>query len=150
MLKNYLIIAWRQLVKNKLYAGINILGLVVGLAIFLFSNLLVSYERSHDLFFENADRTFTVGSIFTPSANIGVNESDGIYTAFAPFIEAEVAGVETVARTVGREFLISVDDAHYYQDIAFTDPTPPAAPPHQTPDGRRCRRSDGCWPAGFR
>ena len=123
MLKNYLIIAWRQLVKNKLYAGINILGLVVGLGIFLFSNLLVSYERSHDLFFENADRTFTVGSIFNPSASIGVSESDGIYTAFAPLIEAEVEGVEAVARTVGREFLLSVEDAHYYQDIAFADAT---------------------------
>ncbi len=122
MLKNYLIIAWRQLVKNKLYASINVLGLVVGLSIFLFSTLLVAYERSHDLFFENADRTFTVGSLFSPSANIGVNESDGIYTAFAPLIEAEVTGVQAIARTVGREFLISVQDAHYYQDIAFADP----------------------------
>lgn len=123
MLKNYVLIAWRQLVKNKLYASINILGLVVGLGVFLFSTLLVVYERSHDLFFENADRTFTVGSLFSPAANIGVSESDGIYTAFAPLIEAEVADVQAVARTVGREFLLSVDDADYYQDIVFADPS---------------------------
>ena len=122
MLGNYLLIAWRQLRKNKLYAAINILGLVVGLAIYLFSTLLVDYENSHDLFFENSDRTFTVGSLFTPSANIGVSESDGIYTAFAPLIETEVEGLEAVARTVGREFLLSVDDDHYYEDVVFADP----------------------------
>lgn len=122
MFANYLLIAWRQLKKNKLYAAINILGLVVGLAIYLFSSLLVDYERSHDLFFENADRTFTVGSVFEPAANIGVSESDGIYTAFAPLIEAEVADVEAIARTVSREFLLSVEDDHYYQDVVFADP----------------------------
>lgn len=122
MLKNYLIIAWRQLQKNKLYAAINILGLTVGLAIYLFSTMLVSYERSHDLFFENADRTFTIGSLFNPSANIGVSESDGIYTAFKPLLEAELTNVEAVARIVGREFLLSVEDDHYYQDVAFADP----------------------------
>ena len=122
MFGNYLLIAWRQLKKNKLYASINVLGLVVGLAIYLFSSLLVDYERSHDLFFENADRTFTVGSVFEPSANIGVSESDGIYTAFAPLIEAEVDDVQAIARTVGREFLLSVEDDHYYQDVVFADP----------------------------
>ena len=121
MFANYLLIAWRQLKKNKLYAGINILGLVVGLAIYLFSSLLVDYERSHDLFYENADRTFTVGSIFSPTAGIGVAETDGIYTAFTPLIRAELPGVEAVARTVAREFLLSVEDNHYYQGVRFAD-----------------------------
>ena len=35
MLRNYLMIAWRQIVKNKVYAGINTLGLVVGLLVFV-------------------------------------------------------------------------------------------------------------------
>ena len=48
MFKNYLTIAWRQIVKNKLYASINVLGLVVGLLVFVFGVLLVGYERSHD------------------------------------------------------------------------------------------------------
>jgi len=122
MFKNYLISAWRQLLKNKLYAAINILGLTVGLAIYLFSTLLVGYERSHDTFFENVDRTFTVGSLFSPTAGIGVAESDGIYTAFAPFIDAEIEEVEAVARTVGREYLLSIDDDHYYERIRFADP----------------------------
>ncbi len=121
MFANYVLIAWRQLKKNKLYASINILGLVVGLAIYLFSSLLVDYERSHDLFYENADRTFTVGSLFSPTAGIGVMESDGIYTAFTPLIREELPNLEAIARTVAREFLLSVDDNHYYQGVRFAD-----------------------------
>ena len=32
MLKNYLIIAWRNLSKHKLYTSINIVGLAIGMA----------------------------------------------------------------------------------------------------------------------
>jgi len=122
MLKNYFVIAWRQLLKNKLYASINTLGLVVGLTVYVFGSMLVTYERSHDLFFTNAHRIFTAGTIFGPTANIGVSETDGIYTAFAPFIDAEIEEVEAIARTVGEEFLVSVDDTHFYEDIRFADP----------------------------
>ena len=100
MIKNYLLIAWRQIVKNKLYASINILGLVVGLAVYIFGSLLVDYERSHDLFYKNADRIYTAGSLFSPTANIGVSENSGIYTGFAPLILNDVEDVEAVARTV--------------------------------------------------
>ncbi len=122
MIKNYLIIALRQLIKNKLYAAINVLGLVVGLAFFLFGVLLVDYERSHDTEWAQSDRIFTAGTLFGPSANIGVGETDGIYTAFAPFIDAEIEEVEEIARTVGREYLLSHDDNHFYERIRFADP----------------------------
>jgi len=123
MIKNYLLIAWRQILKNKLYASINILGLVVGISVYIYGSLLVTYERSHDTFYENSARIFTAGSLFSATANIGVAETDGIYTAFAPFILAEVEELEEVARIVQAEFLLSVDDEHYYQNIRFADPS---------------------------
>jgi putative ABC transport system permease protein len=123
MIKNYLLIAWRQILKNKLYASINILGLVVGISVYIYGSLLVTYERSHDAFYENSARIFTAGSLFSATANIGVAETDGIYTAFAPFIIAEVEELEEVARIVQAEFLLSVDDEHFYQNIRFADPS---------------------------
>lgn len=122
MLKNYLLIAWRQIVKNKLYASINVLGLVTGLSVYVFGSLLVNYENSHDTFFERADEIFTVGSVFDPSAGIGVTMNDSIYSAVGPLIEADVEEVLAVARTVNREFLVSVGDTHYYELIRFADP----------------------------
>ena len=122
MIANYLLIAWRQLSRYKLYAAINILGLALGLTIYLLGTVIVAYERSHDDFWANDDRIFTAGTIFGPSANIGIAETDGIYTAFTPFIREEVQDVEAVARTVGAEYLVSIGDDHYYQRIRFADP----------------------------
>ncbi len=122
MIKNYLLIAGRQMIKNKLYATINIFGLVLGLCVYLFSSLLATYERSHDTFFRNFERIFTAGSLISPTSNIGALEFDGIYTAFTPLILAEVEEVEAVARVVKAEFLVSIEDDHYYQNIRFTDP----------------------------
>ncbi|MCH8861465.1 MAG: hypothetical protein IID51_03010 [Proteobacteria bacterium] len=56
MLKNYITIAIRSILKNKLFAAINIGGLAIGLAIFIFAQLFAGYERSHHAFFENSDR----------------------------------------------------------------------------------------------
>ncbi|MFT6434288.1 MAG: putative ABC transport system permease protein [Candidatus Azotimanducaceae bacterium] len=121
MIENYFNSAWRQLIKNKLYASINILGLVVGLAIYVFGTILVDYEQSHDKFFANYERIYTAGSVFSPTANIGVNENPGIYTGFKQLIEADAPEIEEIVRIVGREFLVTVADDDYYQDIRFAD-----------------------------
>jgi putative ABC transport system permease protein len=60
MLKNYLKIAFRSLVKQKVYSLINILGLTVGIASCLLIVLFVTNEFSYDNFHRNADRIFKV------------------------------------------------------------------------------------------
>ena len=51
MIQNYLKIAWRNLVKNKMYGLINIGGLAAGMAVAMVIGLWVydevSYNRSH-------------------------------------------------------------------------------------------------------
>ena len=60
MLRNYLKIAWRNIVTNKAYSAINIGGLAVGMAATLLIFQYVAVERSYDRFHENADRIFRV------------------------------------------------------------------------------------------
>ena len=48
MLKNYLISAWRNIRKHKLYSAINIIGLATGMAACIVIMLFVFYERSFD------------------------------------------------------------------------------------------------------
>ena len=45
MFKNYLLIALRAMTKNKLYAVINVMGLSIGLSVYLFASILAA---SHD------------------------------------------------------------------------------------------------------
>lgn len=60
MLKNNLIIAWRSLIKNKVYSTINILGLAVGMAAFLLISLYVRHELNYDTFHENKENIYRV------------------------------------------------------------------------------------------
>ena len=53
MLRNYLIIAWRNLWYNKIFSFINIFGLAVAMAASLLIYLYISFELSYDNFHEN-------------------------------------------------------------------------------------------------
>lgn len=50
MLKNYLKIAWRNILKNKVFSAINIVGLAIGMAASIIIFLFVFYEKSFDSF----------------------------------------------------------------------------------------------------
>lgn len=56
MLRNYLKIAWRNLLREKGFATINLVGLAVGMAATLLILQYVGFERSYDRFHRNADR----------------------------------------------------------------------------------------------
>ncbi len=60
MFKNYLKIAIRNLLKNRVYSLINILGLAVGLATSLLIVLYVVHEWNYDTFHQHSDRIFRV------------------------------------------------------------------------------------------
>ena len=60
MLLNYITIAWRNLVRNRTFTAINILGLTIGLATCLLISLFVLDELSYDRFHEKADRIVRV------------------------------------------------------------------------------------------
>ncbi len=56
MLKNYLTIAWRNLLKNKLFSSINITGLALGMAIALLIGLWIADELQFDHYYQHHDR----------------------------------------------------------------------------------------------
>lgn len=56
MIKNYFKIAWRNILKNKMYSFINIGGLAVGMAVAMIIGLWVYDEVSYNRNYENHDR----------------------------------------------------------------------------------------------
>ncbi len=60
MFKNYLIVAWRNIKKNKGYSALNILGLGVGMAVFILIMLFVRYELGFDRYHENSRSIYRV------------------------------------------------------------------------------------------
>lgn len=69
MIKNYIKIAWRNLVSQRLFSFINISGLAVGLAVCMMIMMYVAHEMSYDRFHENADRIFIPQQSFTMNGN---------------------------------------------------------------------------------
>ncbi len=60
MIKNYFIVAFRNLKRNKIFSLINIGGLSIGLAACWLIALYVANETSYDNYNEKADRIFRV------------------------------------------------------------------------------------------
>jgi hypothetical protein len=60
MIKNYLKIAWRNLVHNGVYSMLNISGLAAGMAVALIIGLWVNYQYSYDRFLPDKDRLYQV------------------------------------------------------------------------------------------
>jgi hypothetical protein len=60
MFKNYLKVAWRNLVRNKIFSVINITGLALGMACSLLIFLWIQDEFSYDTFHENGARLYQV------------------------------------------------------------------------------------------
>jgi len=55
MLKNYLKISWRNLVKNKAHTFINVAGLSLGMAVVMLISLWVYDELSYNKYFKSYD-----------------------------------------------------------------------------------------------
>lgn len=62
MFSNFIKTAWRNLLKNKVFSFINILGLAIGLCCFLLITMYVLDETSFDKFNAKADRIYRVNS----------------------------------------------------------------------------------------
>jgi len=62
MFRNYLVTAWRNLKKNKVFSFINIVGLAIGMAICLLILQYVNFELSFDQFNKNIADIYRVGN----------------------------------------------------------------------------------------
>jgi ABC-type antimicrobial peptide transport system permease subunit len=86
MLLNYLKIAWRNIVRHKLYSSLNVLGLALGICACLVLYLIVSYEFSFDRFHPDGDRIYRI---------VGQRTNDRGETEFINSVYDDVAGFET-------------------------------------------------------
>jgi putative ABC transport system permease protein len=96
MVKNYLRLAWRNLVKYKLYSFINITGLSIGLAVCMLIVLYVQHESSYDSFHTNANRIFWVQA----KLNLGADSVFLPYLSYsaAPAVRQREPSVESFLR----------------------------------------------------
>ncbi len=121
MIKNYIKIAWRNLLRNKAFSAINIAGLSMGLAACLLMGLYVLDELSYDRFHEKADRIVRVTFKANMSGN-KINEAT-VMPPTAKTLQREYPEVlEATRLRQARAFIIAKDDQVFEENsVAFAD-----------------------------
>jgi putative ABC transport system permease protein len=112
MLRNYLTIALRHLLKHRAYAIINVLGLMVGMVCCLLILLDVQYELSYESFHHNSDRIYHL-------------DWAGLGQFGAPLarqLPEEIPEIEAVVRFRGFTPVFTYGENQFYQPITFAGP----------------------------
>ncbi|MFZ6002264.1 MAG: ABC transporter permease [Bacteroidota bacterium] len=115
MFQNYFKIASRNLLKQKLYASINIGGLTLGLACFLVILLYVQHEFSYDRFYPNADRLYRVYQRQEGNQFMGTDYFAVTPAKLASVMMEECPEVETATAVQGTSGLLTHEDNHFWQ-----------------------------------
>jgi len=97
MWRNYLVTAVRNLARNRLYAGVTIIGLAIGFATATLIGLYVRDELSYDRFVPNHDRVFLATQTIVMGASAPI-ESQATPMMLARPLKLDFRQVETVAR----------------------------------------------------
>src|SRR5436305_2335285 len=120
MLKNYFKIAWRNLLGNKIFSIIKILGLSIGLAVCMLIFLYTKDEISYDQFQENKAHLYRITQIWQmgkdPAQTIGI--TNGIMgESFAK----EIPEVQQFVRVNGVAVTVKKNNDVFTEDPLFVD-----------------------------
>ena len=107
MFKNHLRVAYRNLQKNKVFSYINILGLAIGMAAFLFIVQYVRFERSYEDFHVNSGNTLRLLAEFYKGSEYVMTDCE-TYAPLGPFLKEKMPEVVDFVRLYGIDGLINV------------------------------------------
>ncbi|SFD89192.1 putative ABC transport system permease protein [Chitinophaga sp. CF118] len=119
MLKNYFKIAWRNLIRNRIFSGINIIGLAIGLACSLMLTLYVKDELSYDRYHANADRIYRVSRTFLSKDGTVSLRLGHVAPPFGPLIREDFREVEQVVRMLQTGALVRYGDLLFEEEDLF-------------------------------
>ncbi|MCK4664691.1 MAG: ABC transporter permease [Bacteroidales bacterium] len=121
MIKNYLKIAYRNIVGNKFYSAINIIGLSIGIVCTIFILLYITDELSYDKHHVNHERIYRIESDF----NIANKQDRFAVTAipWGPVLKNECPEVAGFVRFMKNDdVLLKYEEKEFFEeDIYFAD-----------------------------
>lgn len=120
MLRNYLILSYRRMMRRKAFAAINVAGLSISLAGALLIYSYVGHELSFDRFHERADRVFR---IYCAYAKPGESVRKFPYTplVLSPAATQEIPDLEASVRVweVGGSVMVQHEEKVFKESAVF-------------------------------
>jgi putative ABC transport system permease protein len=121
MLKHYWNTALRNLLRNKLFTFINVIGLSISIAIFLFLTGYVQYQFSYDKFYKDVDRIYRV-DYYEYQNQVPVLSSARTHDRAALLVHEYSPQVEAVTRIYNEKAYVFTEDVKLVdQDMLFAD-----------------------------
>lgn len=97
MIRNYLKIAWRNLMNNKVYSALNIIGLALGMAVSLLIGLWIYSQVSYDRFLPGYEQAYKVR--FNTNNNGDINTTNSTNLPLAAVLKKDFPQIKYVAQT---------------------------------------------------
>src|SRR4051812_26258546 len=122
MFRNYLAAALRNLVRNRLYAAINIIGLAVGFAVALLIGLFVRDEFSYDKWIPGYERIY----LLTDTISLAGQQPyrfDTTPIGLAASLKADNASIDEIARLSTANAALRRGDIELNESLYWADPT---------------------------
>ena len=132
MIHHFLQIAWRNLVKRKMYSFINVAGLAIGMTCCLLITLYIKNELSYDQYHTKKDRIYRVLQSFRsvqPGVNPGPPTPEEYWVwgnaPVGPALQADFPQIEKMVRFMSpSSLLLQHGEKRFQQDnITFMDST---------------------------
>jgi putative ABC transport system permease protein len=123
MFKNYFKIAWRNLMRNKSYAAINVTGLAIGIAACLLIFLVIQFETSFDTFHANKDRIYRIVTV--NSGPDGTHANSGTPLPLAEGLKLDFPEIKQSANIMkndGSHYAVGNNDGSskkFKEDLAY-------------------------------
>jgi putative ABC transport system permease protein len=125
MIKSYLTTAWRNIVKNRFYSILNIIGPAIGIACAIMILLYVRDELAFDRHSPDYQRVYRLESDFNISGK--ATQAGLVPMPMAPTLKDEYPEIEEFVRFAGfglEDILFEYGDLKFFEDdIYFTDST---------------------------
>jgi len=124
MFKSNLIIAWRNIKRSKVYSALNVLGLAVGMAVFILIMLFVRTELSYDRYHENARNIYRVVQEQPRNVYLGSNVFAVTHGALAAAMVRDFPEVLKATRIKDwSNVLVTVGEKNFLEPtVHWTDP----------------------------
>ena len=118
MNSTYLKVAWRYMLRNRIYTAINLLGLAIGIVCTAFIALYTLDELSYDSFHAQADRIVRIVENQTDQEG-KVAEMASSYGAMTPVLQTAIPELEHLTRVLPQNPLVSLGKEKQFQESGF-------------------------------
>ena len=121
MIKNYFVLSWRNLLRNKVFSFINITGLSLGLACCMIIILYSKDELSFDRFHANSNHIYRITNS-TIEPNGKVQNTSGITGMLpGPVFQSEIPEIKEFLRLQGDLLSVKVGAKIFEQEVTYVD-----------------------------